>query len=45
MTPGSAGGHDFDVAYRKNMVYTGITAYERALEELSLVYGFTFEKL
>ena len=27
------------------MVYTGITAYERALEELSLVYGFTFEKL
>ena len=36
---------DFDVAYRKNMVYTGITAYERALEELSLVYGFTFEKL
>ena len=36
---------DFDVACRKNMVYTGITAHERALEELSLVYGFTFEKL
>lgn len=36
---------DFDVAYRKNMVYTNITAYERALDELSLVYGFTFEKL
>lgn len=36
---------DFDIAYRKNMVYTNITAYERALDELSLVYGFTFEKL
>ena len=36
---------DFDVACRKNMVYTGITAHERALEELSLAYGFTFEKL
>ena len=45
MTPGSAESHDFDVAYRKNMVYTGITAHERALEKLSLVYGFTFEKL
>ena len=36
---------DFEVAYRKNSVYTDITAYEKALEELSRVYGFTFERL
>lgn len=36
---------DFEVAYRKNSMYTDITAYEKALEELSEVYGFTFERL
>ncbi|MGM9669797.1 MAG: phage minor capsid protein [Faecousia sp.] len=36
---------DFEVAYRKNSVYTDITAYEKALEELRMVYGFTFERL
>ena len=36
---------DFDIAYRKNMKYTDITAFEKALEALSVVYGFTFEKL
>ena len=36
---------DFDIAYRKNMKYTDITAYEKALEVLSAIYGFTFERL
>lgn len=36
---------DFEVAYRKNLVYTGVTAYEKALEELGRTYGFIFERL
>ena len=36
---------DFSVAYRKYLMYTDITAQEKALEELSGIYGFTFEKL
>ena len=36
---------DFSVAYRKYLMYTEVTAYEKALEELSSIYGFTFEKL
>ena len=36
---------DFSVAYRKYLVYTDDTAHEKALEELSRIYGFTFEKL
>ena len=36
---------DFSVAYRKYLVYTDTTAQEKALKELSDIYGFTFVKL
>ena len=36
---------DFDIAFSKKSRYTILTAYEKALEELSEIYGFTFERL
>lgn len=36
---------DFEVAIRKHKEYTVITGYEKALQDLAKIYGFTFTKL